>query len=127
MIKRWTVSNFKSIREQVNVDFAPLTLFVGQNSAGKSTLIQSILLTAQTVQSNVTTRSVVLNGRIIRLGSFGDIRAHNAPDYKVTIGFELGQPKYGVDNLHFGARVRYYGSGASGDFRLKTSRGRTDD
>lgn len=108
MIKRWIISNFKSIREQAKIEFAPLTLFVGQNSAGKSTLIQSILLTAQTIQSNVTTRSVVLNGRIIRLGSFGDIRANNSPDDKVTVGFELERPPYGVDNLNIGARARYY-------------------
>ncbi|MCX7220400.1 MAG: AAA family ATPase, partial [Burkholderiales bacterium] len=75
MIKQWSVSNFKSCQEKVKLEFAPLTLFVGQNSAGKSTIIQSILLTAQTLQSNVISRSVVLNGRIIRLGGFSDIRS----------------------------------------------------
>jgi predicted ATPase len=108
MIKHWAVGNFKSIREKVGIDFAPLTLFVGQNSAGKSTMIQSILLTAQTIQSNVTSRSVVLNGRIIRLGAFGDIRSNNSSDEAVTVSFELGRPRFEIDPISVGARGRYY-------------------
>ena len=108
MIKQWSVSNFKSIRERVRVDFAPLTLFVGQNSAGKSTLIQSILLTAQTIQSNVTARSVILNGRIIRLGAFADIRSNNSKDGEVTVSFEIGRPTYEMDTINVSSRLRYY-------------------
>jgi predicted ATPase len=108
MIKQWSVSNFKSIRERVSIEFAPLTLFVGQNSAGKSTLIQSILLTAQTIQSNVTARSVILNGRIIRLGDFSDIRANNSNDEKITVGFELGRPNFEIDTLNVSSTARYY-------------------
>lgn len=108
MIKQWSVSNFKSISERVRVDFAPLTLFVGQNSAGKSTFIQSILLTAQTIQSNVTARSVILNGRIIRLGSFDDIRANNSNDQNITVSFEIGRPNYQIETLNVRSRARYY-------------------
>lgn len=108
MIKQWSVSNFKSIGERVRLDFAPLTLFVGQNSAGKSTLIQSILLTAQTIQSNVTARSVILNGRIIRLGSFDDIRANNSKDQNITVSFEIGRPNYQIETLNVSSRARYY-------------------
>jgi predicted ATPase len=108
MIKFWSVSNFKSIRDEAKIDFAPLTFFVGQNSAGKSTLIQSILLTAQTIQSNVADRSVVLNGRIIRLGSFSDIRANKSKKDEVKIGFQLGQPLYGGDNIKVATRSKSY-------------------
>lgn len=108
MIKQWSVSNFKSIKERVRVDFAPLTLFVGQNSAGKSTLIQSILLTAQTIQSNVTARSIVMNGRIIRLGTFSDIRSNKSNETAVTVSFEIGRPIYEIDSLNVTTRGRYY-------------------
>ncbi len=109
MIKLWSVSNFKSIKDKAIIPFAPLTLFVGQNSAGKSTLIQSILLTAQTIQSNALARSVVLNGRIIQLGQFADIRANNSAENKVTIEFELEKSTYGIDDAAVGMRsARYY-------------------
>jgi len=108
MIKKWSVKNFKSIREEVNIEMAPLTLFAGQNSAGKSTLIQSILLTVQTIQSNVTSRSIVLNGRIVRLGSFNDIRSNKSNIDSVSIGFELGHANYGVTVEKSKSRPSYY-------------------
>jgi ATPase subunit of ABC transporter with duplicated ATPase domains len=108
MIHQWSVSNFKSIQKTVAVEFAPLTLFVGQNSAGKSTLIQSILMTAQTLQSNVVSRSVVLNGKIIRLGEFSDIRSNNSAQQEVTIGFELKRPTFEIEPMAITARTRYY-------------------
>src|SRR5439155_17344326 len=70
MIERWRLSNFKSVYEQVELPLAPLTVFAGANSSGKSTFIQSILLVAQTLTSQVHSRPVVLNGHIIRLGKF---------------------------------------------------------
>lgn len=94
MIKQWAVENFKSIRGRATLPFSPLTLFVGQNSAGKSTVIQSILLTAQTLQSNARSRSVILNGRIIRLGSFADIHATNANSPLISISFSLGRSPF---------------------------------
>lgn len=89
MIAKWVLSNFKSVRKTAKLSFSPVTLFVGQNSAGKSTVLQSILLTAQTVQSNSRAKSVVLNGRITRLGSFSDIHSNAATSNDVGIGFTL--------------------------------------
>ena len=118
MIKQWSVSNFKSIQEPVTVELAPLTLFVGQNSAGKSTLIQSILMAAQTIQSNVSSRNVILNGRIIRLGAFSDIRSNNSFNDNVTIGFELDRSEYEIDSTNLNSRARYYYSNAYQDKML---------
>ncbi len=42
MITRVTIENFKGIRERLEIDFAPITLFFGANSAGKSTIIDAI-------------------------------------------------------------------------------------
>ena len=53
MISKWRLFNFKSVRKETTVSFAPLTLFAGANSSGKSTILQSILLIVQTLQSNV--------------------------------------------------------------------------
>lgn len=108
MINQWSLGNFKSIREGVDLDFAPLTLFVGQNSAGKSTLIQSILMTAQTLQSNAATRSVILNGRILRLGEFSDIRSNGSSGNPVTIKFELGRNPFTKGSSSTAARQRAY-------------------
>ncbi len=71
---------------------APLTIFAGANSSGKSTVIQSMLLTAQTLQSPVLNRPVVLNGHMARLGAFTDIVSNADEESEISIGFTLELP-----------------------------------
>lgn len=73
MLTRWSISNFKSIREPVTIELAPLTIFSGINSAGKSTILQSILMVSQSFMSAATLDSIVLNGHFLQLGHFEDI------------------------------------------------------
>jgi predicted ATPase len=90
MITKWTIKNFKSVSKKTELKFEPLTIFAGANSSGKSTIIQSLLLTAQTIQNPVTSRSVILNGHISKFGNFNDILSHNVIDKKeIEIGFTL--------------------------------------
>ena len=77
MIKKWNLTNFKSVLKKTELKFEPLTIFAGANSSGKSTIIQSILLATQTVQNNVTSRSVVLNGHISKFGSYKNSRTRS--------------------------------------------------
>lgn len=89
MLTTWTLQNFKSVCNQTTLKLAPLTLFTGANSSGKSTIIQSILLATQTLQNPVTSRSVILNGQILRIGAFNDIVFNNQESKNILIGFEL--------------------------------------
>lgn len=92
MIKTWKLKNFKSVSKEIDLEFKPLTIFAGANSSGKSTIIQSILLTAQTIQNPVYSKSVVLNGHISKFGTFSDIVSKTNPDSSISIGFSL-EPK----------------------------------
>ena len=85
MITKWKVFNFKSIREETELDFGPLTIFAGANSSGKSTFIQSILLIAQTLAHKVGSRSVVLNGALTSLGEFDDLKSNDSESDQITI------------------------------------------
>ena len=85
MITKWKVSNFKSIREDTELDLGPLTIFAGANSSGKSTFIQSILLVAQTLAHKVDSRSVVLNGALTNLGQFDDLKSNGSESDQITI------------------------------------------
>lgn len=88
MITKWTISNFKSVTKETSLSFAPLTLFAGPNSSGKSTILQSILLVSQTLSHKVGSRSVVLNGTLTRLGQFDDLRSYEGEFDQITIGWE---------------------------------------
>lgn len=87
MITRWKVFNFKSIREETELDLGPLTIFAGANSSGKSTFIQSVLLIAQTLAHKVGSRSVVLNGALTSLGQFDDLKSNGSDSDQITIKF----------------------------------------
>ncbi|MBK8988196.1 MAG: DUF3696 domain-containing protein [Chloroflexi bacterium] len=88
MLTRWTISNFKSIREPVTLDLAPLTIFSGINSAGKGTLIQSILMVAQSFMAGVATEPIALNGSLTQLGRFADLLHAGNESEPMEIGIE---------------------------------------
>jgi len=89
MIKKWRLGNFKSVRELMELNLAPLTLLAGPNSSGKSTLIQSILLLCQSTSNQDPERSIVLNGSLTLLGEHSDICNFGSDDEEITIGWEL--------------------------------------
>lgn len=89
MITKWKLSNFKSVRNLTELPLGQLTILAGSNSSGKSTLLQSMLLISQTMISRVSSRSVVLNGSIIKLGQFDDLRSYESDVNQILIGWEM--------------------------------------
>ena len=87
MITTWKLFNFKSVKKETDLEFAPLTIFAGANSSGKSTVIQSILLVVQTLAHKVSSRSVVLNGSLAKLGQFDDLRSIDSEADQIVIGW----------------------------------------
>jgi predicted ATPase len=51
MFTRLRLVNFKAWEDTGEIPLKPVTMLLGTNSSGKSTLIQSLLLLKQTVQS----------------------------------------------------------------------------
>lgn len=72
LLSRVDVRNFKSIRE-ASLDLRQLTVIVGENSAGKSSLLQAIFLLAQIVRGRGDPDLVSLNGLELELGEFADL------------------------------------------------------
>lgn len=89
MINKWILDNYKSINQEKELPFRPLTIFTGANSSGKSTILQSILLVTQTLQDSIPSRSIVLNGWFKKFGSYDDIVHRRDFGKDIKIGFEL--------------------------------------
>jgi len=89
MITKWKLNNFKSVGNLTELSFGQLTILAGSNSSGKSTILQSILLISQTLANRVSSRSVVLNGSIIKLGQFDDLRSYGSDVNQILIGWEI--------------------------------------
>lgn len=89
MINSLSIEGFKSISKKVSLPLSPLTIFAGANNSGKSSIIQTLLLAAQTLRTQVHSRSMILNGYIVRLGTFQDIATKGDSTKPITLGFEL--------------------------------------
>jgi predicted ATPase len=113
MLKSWRLSNFKAVGSELELDLKSLTLVAGANSSGKSTLLQSILLFAQTLRSRAGGHPIVLNGDFVKLGDFSDIKSIHTKEQSVRVGFELAPSGHRSRRrlLRSRARLRSSGSG----------------
>jgi len=91
VITRWTVDCFKSIGERTSLPLKHLTVFAGSNSSGKSSVLQSILLVAQSLASPRAKTPIVLNGPLVQLGRFKDVAFSGSEKNLITIGFTLDE------------------------------------
>ena len=86
MLKSLDVRNFKSIKH-LKFDFDGLNVFVGTNSSGKSSVLQSILLCSQNIRPKAG-----LNGDLISLGDYKDVKCaySNEKEIEVNLIFDNG-------------------------------------
>lgn len=93
MLKSWSIQNFKPILDSGELKLAPVTVLAGRNSSGKSSLIQSILMIAQTLSSRVLDRPLLPHGSFAHLGTFEDILNKYSGIRSLIIGFQLETEK----------------------------------
>jgi len=113
MIKKLSLSNYRAF-EEISLDFSKINLFFGPNNSGKSSLLSSINLLSQTLQSRDPNVPILLNGNLEELGTFRDIVFKNEVKRKIKIGvgveLEIGRPyrtKEIVQDGYFQAEFKY--------------------
>ena len=94
-IKKLHVENFKSI-SKADIEFKPLTVLVGRNSAGKSSLLHSLLLASQHLSSDFASdHRISLNRNLVNLGSFHEVLNRKRPENsEVVVGIETSDTKW---------------------------------
>ena len=99
------IKNFKSIGNQEKIDFGNLTLLCGENSSGKSTIINTLLLLAQSGHHfyQQPDTSFPLNGVVQQLGSIENIKNKSNDRMVLTTqkDFVRLSPKFNSDLLFF--------------------------
>lgn len=93
MLKSWSIENFKPIVNSGELKLAPVTVLAGRNSSGKSSLLQSILMIAQTLSNPLPERALLPNGPIVQLGTFEDILSTISGLRELTIQFEISNER----------------------------------
>lgn len=82
MFTRLKLNNFKAWIDSGEIDLKPVTMLLGTNSSGKSTIIQSLLLLKQTAMSPDRTIHLNLGGDevndLFNFGDFDDVLSQHA-------------------------------------------------
>ncbi len=90
------LQDFKSVSGELTVPLKPLTLIFGENSAGKSSLIQSLLLLRQSVEAGTFTAS----GRYASLGSLSSLLHNHDESGTLEVGVSFASSPQ-IDSTRF--------------------------
>lgn len=85
-----SLENFKGISNRVNIPLRPLTLLFGANSAGKSTVLHSLLYIREVIRTgNVDIDRLMQGGASIDLGGFKNLVHAHDTSRTMRIRFDL--------------------------------------
>lgn len=90
IIKALTIENFKGIREPMRVEFKPITLLFGPNSAGKSTIVQALHYVREILErDNVDADRTAGADESLDLGGFSNLLHKHDLNLPMRFKFEL--------------------------------------
>ena len=108
MLQSLELENFKAFGERAQIPFAPITLIFGENSAGKSTILQALYLLKQTLESRETGALLLprTENGIVDLGGFQEMLFDHELKRMLSIRVETTMPRSNVSRfLHTGNTI----------------------
>jgi hypothetical protein len=117
-----TIENFKGISEPVRVEFKPITLLFGPNSAGKSTIVQALHYIREILErNNVDPDKCIGADESIDLGGFTNLVHNHDLNRSIRFKIEIAAddiefPEYRTvlnEGPHHRTDIVYYGWGVS--------------
>lgn len=91
MIKKIILENFKAF-QYAEIDIKPITILVGPNNGGKTSLLRSISLIQQTLRGS--SADVLKLRGAINFGDFNDIFHQNSENKEIRFRFDFDDNKY---------------------------------
>lgn len=73
MITNIKLTNFRAFQDEVSIRVRPITVLIGRNSAGKSSLVKFLLMLRQTLESQGDS-FFATDGEHVKLGTWSDLR-----------------------------------------------------
>jgi energy-coupling factor transporter ATP-binding protein EcfA2 len=123
MLTHLKLDNFKIWKSTGPMRLAPVTLLLGTNSSGKSSLIQSLLLIRQTVKGDDPSLDLNLGnpdaGDSATLGRFRDVLCRHGDGARIGIEFRWSESGATGESTLFNARYR---AGPAGSAELDSVR-----
>ena len=85
-----TIENFKGIRNPITVNFKPITLLFGPNSAGKSTIVQTLHYALEIFErNNLDPDRTSIGGKAVDLGGFETLVYNHDVSKSIRLKIEL--------------------------------------
>lgn len=119
-----SIEGYKCFKENTTFKFNNITLLTGSNSAGKSSVIQSLLLLKKISQGSISEQSPMIDMDLndpnyaLELGTYDDIKTRSDNDYEnffnsepadITFGLNGGTAEIKLeDNTNSEKRVKVY-------------------
>lgn len=90
MLREYQLKNFKAFSDAAPLLLRPITLIYGPNSAGKSSIIQSLMLLKQTLEESESSDVVLLpKGKLVDLGNYREMVHLHEIDRQVSFKVQL--------------------------------------
>ena len=86
-LNSYEISNYKSISDSGEIDLNSTAIILGANSAGKTNIVEPLLLLKQSIESSKL--NLTLNGSELKLGRFEDIVHNQNTDNKIGYKFNF--------------------------------------
>ncbi len=104
MLKKLRIKNFKSWKDTGEINMAPITMFFGGNSSGKTSLLQFLLMLKQTVEAEDYSGQIFKFNGIVDLGNFKEVVFNH--DKKNAIEFWISREGGEKDSFPFGGLIK---------------------
>jgi ABC-type ATPase involved in cell division len=106
MLTALEIENFKGIAARQRIEFAPLTLLFGANSAGKSSILQALLYLHELIDRGAAdVDRTELGGSVLELGGFARLVHKHDTDRAIVLRAEFATPggleRFGRDLTDF--------------------------
>ena len=86
MLEQLRLSNFRAFDDEVTIRFRPITLLIGKNNTGKSSIIKFLLMLQQSLSPS-SESFLTPSGEKVRLGRFSELK--NVGSRKKNLTFSL--------------------------------------
>lgn len=107
MLKEIEIENFKCFDKPTKITFSKLTIILGPNNSGKSTIFQPLLLLKQTLMSSDQETPLVLTGPLVDLGTFQDFVSHHDLRRKISMSFKYSQELRKLKKSQFMIEIKF--------------------
>ena len=120
MIEQLRLSNFRAFDREVTIRFRPITVLIGRNNAGKSSVIKFLLMLQQSLSLN-SNSFLMLSGEKVRLGLFSELKNVKSRKRTSTFSLQITDPTYPGDALALYMEARRLGIDQTMRYKVDTS------